>query len=111
MDKKELDQRCAEMRNRLLAPRAAHIQGAESKVKERTPARKAKNFTSSPNKSTDSTEIGALKSYIAKLEAENKGLRQQIAALRVAVPQPQRRTEDSVREQRHNFFKYSNLRR
>jgi len=64
----------------------------------------------------DSSEVHALKIQIAELErrvlaleAENQRLRVQktIVVERTA----QKSSDDSIREQRHNFFKYSNARR
>jgi hypothetical protein len=64
----------------------------------------------------ESSEVHTLKKHIAKLEkqvpileAENERLRAQktIVVERAA----QNSSDDSVREQRYNFFKYSNARR
>jgi cell division protein FtsB len=61
--------------------------------------------------SVDDGDVVALKKQIARLEAENKQLRKQIAALTDGMRQSPQPRSDSVREQRHNFFKYSNVRR
>lgn len=63
-----------------------------------------------------SSDVNALKRKIAELEkrvltleAENERLRAQKT---IVVERPSQKSyEDSVREQRHNFFKYSNVRR
>ena len=65
----------------------------------------------SMNSIQDRENVTALKKEIKLLEAENKNLRQQIAALSAIPRQPARTYSDSVREQQHNFFKYSNARR
>jgi hypothetical protein len=53
--------------------------------------------------------IGELEKQVLRLEAENQRLREQKTI--VVERTPQRSSEDSLREQRHNFFKYSNARR
>lgn len=62
------------------------------------------------------SEVNALKKRITELEkrvltleAENERLRAQKTV--VVERSTQKSYEDSVREQRHNFFKYSNARR
>jgi hypothetical protein len=64
----------------------------------------------------DTSELRALKKEIAKLErrvlaleAENQRLRAQKTI--VVERDAQKSSGDSIREQRHNFFKYSNARR
>ena len=62
-------------------------------------------------------EVSLLKQKVSALEAQNEQLRVEISSLRrqktVVVEQPrsERSHEDSVQQQRHNFFKYSNIRR
>ena len=54
-------------------------------------------------------KIAELEKRVGALEEENQRLRAQKT---IVVERPaQRSYEDTVREQRHNFFKYSNLRR
>jgi hypothetical protein len=53
----------------------------------------------------------ALKKRITRLEAENRQLRNQIAVLTDSMNRSSQSLSDSVREQQHNFFKYSNVRR
>lgn len=56
-------------------------------------------------------EVVALKKRIARLESENGQLRKQIAVLTDSMGRSSQSPSDSVREQQHNFFKYSNVRR
>jgi hypothetical protein len=111
MRKEELDRRSAEMKARLLAQRAAKVHEQLSNVRVRKSAMKQKQghggFVIKPS---DGEEVSVLRNEIAKLEAENKNLRQ-ITELTRRAAQPSRSAEDSVRDQRHNFFKYSNVRR
>jgi hypothetical protein len=61
--------------------------------------------------SDDSPEVLRLKSQISALITENNRLRQQKT---IVVERPRGQDEpyrDSVKEQQHNFFKYSNARR
>lgn len=53
--------------------------------------------------------ITDLEQRLVALEAENKKLRAQKTI--VVDRTPQKSHEDSVKEQQHNFFKYSNARR
>lgn len=56
-------------------------------------------------------EVVALKKRITRLDAENRQLRNQIAVLTDSMNRSSQSLSDSVREQQHNFFKYSNVRR
>jgi len=56
-------------------------------------------------------EVVALKKRIIRLEAENSQLRNQLAVLTDSMNRSSQSLSDSVREQQHNFFKYSNVRR
>jgi cell division protein FtsB len=56
-------------------------------------------------------DVVALKKQITRLEAENRQLRKQIATLTDSMNRSSPSSSDSVREQQHNFFKYSNVRR
>lgn len=60
---------------------------------------------------SENAAVGALRKRIAQLEKENESLRQQLAMMCKSTAGPGRTSTDSVREQRHNFFKYSNARR
>jgi hypothetical protein len=57
------------------------------------------------------SEVVALKKRIARLDSENRQLRKQIAVLTDSMGRSSQSLSDSVREQQHNFFKYSNIRR
>jgi len=114
MRKEDLERRSAELRARVLAQRNAAAQKrptAPATQDSRSTARKADTtFVPGEIKSTERAEA-ALKKRISELEAENKRLRRQLASASYQAPPPPRSSDDSVREQRHNFFKYSNLRR
>jgi len=86
--------------------------GEPTKVAKRTFTRRRKqDREESPNQTSNCEDVIALKKQISQLEAENKQLRKQIAALTNSVSRPVQSDRDPVREQQHNFFKYSNLRR
>jgi hypothetical protein len=59
----------------------------------------------------DREDVTLLKKEIPRLEVENKKLRKQIAKLMNSGTPPVPSGSDSVPEQQHNFFKYSNVRR
>ncbi len=111
MRKEELDRRSAELKARMLAQRNEGAQEKPSPGIKRKSQTKAQLADSVAVQSNDSEEISALKKRIAKLEAENASLRRRLASISPRVAEPSRSSEDSVREQRHNFFKYSNTRR
>jgi hypothetical protein len=111
MRKEELDRRSAELRARMLAERNGGLE-KQSTVIARKPVAKANQDDDGHTvKSGDGEGLDALKKRIAELEAENKGLRQQMVAMSSKPAEPSRSSEDSVRQQRHNFFKYSNAKR
>ena len=56
-------------------------------------------------------EVVTMKKRITQLDAENRQLRNQIAVLTDSMNRSSESLSDSVREQQHNFFKYSNVRR
>jgi cell division protein FtsB len=112
MRKEELDRRSAELKARMLAQRNGYTQEKPSTVTERKFATKARQRDDSFTvKSSDGDDVEALKKRIAQLEAENESLRQRLTLTSTRLGEPSRSSEDSVREQRHNFLKYSNLRR
>jgi len=83
----------------------------EAKAVKRRSAVRGKREQSDPvSHDGDPHDVIVLKQRIARLEAENKQLRKQIAASDTMSRSSQARS-DSVREQQHNFFKYSNVRR
>jgi len=116
MRKEDLDRRSDELKARMLAERDAVAQRKPSSAGTRESALRAKpsdKITKAPNEisSAERAEVAALKKRIAQLVAENESLRRQLASTNYQAPSPSRSNNDSVREQRHNFFKYSNLRR
>lgn len=84
----------------------------ENKVVKRKSAAAGKRKTGdSAGGAGDREEVFALKKRIARLEAENTQLRNRIALLTDSTNRSSPSFSDSVREQQHNFFKYSNVRR
>ena len=80
-------------------------------VKRRSKAREEQEEGDSVSSAGDREEVAVLKQRIVRLEAENKQLRKQIAALTDSTNRSSQPRSDSVREQQHNFLKYSNVRR
>jgi len=107
MHKEELVRRSAELKARMLAQR-----NAEAREQPSSTTRKRKSVEREPH-SDDSVvdDVNALKKHIAQLEAENERLRHQLTVMSARTTESSRSSEDSIREQRHNFFKYSNVRR
>jgi hypothetical protein len=110
----DLDRRSDELKARMLA---ARNEGAQ---KKRTAGTRESATRANPSdkigqvgeiSSTERAEVAALKKRIAQLVAENESLYRQLASTNYQASSPSRSNDDSVREQRHNFFKYSNLRR
>jgi hypothetical protein len=84
----------------------------EAKVVKRRSAARGKREQSDPvSHDGDPQDVIVLKHRIGRLEAENKQLRKQIAALSDTMGRSSQPRWDSVREQQHNFLKYSNVRR
>jgi hypothetical protein len=84
----------------------------EAKVVKRKSAARGKREQGDAMNSADEREdVVVLKQRIFRLEAENKQLLKQIAALSDTVSRSSQPRSDSVREQQHNFFKYGNVRR
>ncbi len=122
MRKEEFERRCAEMKARMLAQRSKSVPDERPTVPNPIPEASARKsarrgeraLSALASEAPKEGEFAALKAQVARLEAENRQLRQQIAALAsrsVVVASPSRSGDDSVREQRHNYFKYSNARR
>jgi hypothetical protein len=115
MRKEDFDRRSDELKARMLAERNQGSQKKpstgtrESSLRSKELARVA-NVTGATS-STERAEVSALKKRIAQLVAENEILRRQLASTNYQAPSPSRCDNDSVREQQHNFFKYSNFRR
>ena len=84
----------------------------EAKVlKRKSAARGKREKDDAMNSADDREDVVVLKRRIFRLEAENKQLRKQIAALSDTTSRSSQPRSDSVREQQHNFFKYSNVRK
>jgi hypothetical protein len=103
---KNLEERQREMRERT-------AQGGTSK-----PERAKKSASEIPATSSEnsSAEIGAMQKRIVQLEADNERLEAENERLRrqktIVVERAQEKScDEQVREQRHNYFKYSNARR
>jgi hypothetical protein len=112
MRKEELDRRSAELKARMLAQRNGGAQEKPSTVtKPKTTTKATQHKDSVTVKSNDGDDINSLKKRIAQLEAEKESLRQRLTLMNTRIAEPSRSSEDSIREQRHNFFKYSNVRR
>ena len=116
MRKEDLDRRSDELKARMLAARNEAAQEKPRNAGARESASRAKpsdRVANDPGEigSNERAEVAALKKRIAQLVAENESLRRQLASTNYEAPSPSRSNNDSVREQRHNFFKYSNLRR
>jgi cell division protein FtsB len=114
MRKEELERRCAEMKARMLAQRAERVIEELPKAAARKTATRRKRSLSAPASEAPQDEVAALKAQVSRLEAENRKLRQQLDAIgsrSVVVAPPSRSGDDEAREQRHNYFKYSNARR
>ena len=109
MRKEDLDRRTAELKARLLTQRNGDAQEKPSTVTKRRSATKATQREGGLTvESSDGADVSALKKRIAHLEKENESLRQRLALMSTSTVGP---SEDSVRQQQHNFFKYSNVRR
>jgi ribosomal protein L29 len=107
MRKEELDRRCAEMKARVLGQRTVNVHEQHPKVSKLRSAPKDPRDDKRSTLQTSDDSVDALKKQVARLEAENTSLRRQIATLTSSVATPSQSGEDSVREQRHNFLKYS----
>jgi hypothetical protein len=115
MQREDLERRSAELKARMLAQRNAGVRKRPTETTTQDSRSTAKQVDTvavpGASKSSERAEVASLKKRISELEAENKSLRRQLASTNHQTPPPSRSSEDSVREQRHNFFKYSNLRR
>lgn len=80
-------------------------------VKGKSVATGKRKADDSADGADDREEVVALKKRIARLEGENRQLRNRIALLTDSTNRSSPSSSDSVREQQHNFFKYSNARR
>lgn len=99
--KKNIEERQLEMRKR----------NAETKLEKGLSQATASARGDSPEVLGLKKQISELKAQVLALQVENNRLRQQEKIV-VERPQgPQRSYVDPVKEQQHNFFKYSNARR
>jgi hypothetical protein len=110
MRKEEFERRAAEMKARMLAQR-----NRKTNEPSATPVRNSRTKGGQENSritvQSSDTEVQALQKRVKELEAENLRLRQQLVAMDNRTAPPAQSSADPVREQRHNFFKYSNVRR
>lgn len=112
MRKEELERRSAELKARMLAQRNAGRESFSAVAKSKSVKKAMETTDSSAVELSDNDgDINALKKRITELEKENERLRQQVAMLSTRTFGNDRSSTNSVREQRHNFFKYSNIRR
>ncbi len=65
----------------------------------------------SADSAAECDEVAVLKKRIVRLESENRQLPKQVAVLTDSRGRSSQSLSYSVREQKHNFFKYSNVRR
>jgi hypothetical protein len=103
MRKEEFERRAAEMKARMLAQR-----NRQAEEPSATPVRKSRGRVAPQS---PEVEVQALQKRVKELEAENLRLRRQLATIANRVTPSSQSSADSVREQQHNFFKYSNVRR
>ena len=110
MRKEEFERRAAEMKARMLAQR-----NRQAEEPSATPVRKARAKSGQEDSRVmvpaSEVNVPALQKRVKELEAENLRLRQQLATMANRTAPPSQSSADSVREQQHNFFKYSNARR
>lgn len=84
----------------------------EGKVVKRESTARGKREQDDPaSRDGGCEDVVALKQRIARLAAENRELRRQITVLTDTMNRSSQSLSDTIREQQHNFFKYSNVRR
>lgn len=96
-----LEDRQREMRER----------SARSKREQVLPQAEPASPHDSPEVRRLKRQIVELNKQVATLQLENNRLREQKTILVERSRSPERSSGDSVKEQQHNFFKYSNARR
>ena len=111
MRKEELNRRSAELKSRMLAQKGGVQEKPSTVTKRKSTMKVTQHEDSIAVKSDNGDDLNALKKRIAQLQAENESLRQRLTLMSTRIAEPSRSSDDSVREQRHNFFKYSNVRR
>jgi hypothetical protein len=90
-----------------------NLEDAQQKMRERNARKNQGENLAQPEIATsdDRSEVLRLKDRISALITENNRLRQEKTIV-VELPRGQNKSlTDSVKEQQHNFFKYSNTRR
>ena len=97
-----------------------NLEDAQRKMRERNARKRREEDFVQPKIATadDSPEvvrlkreISALKEQVMALQMENNRLREQETVVVERVRGQDKPYRDSVKEQQHNFFKYSNVRR
>jgi hypothetical protein len=96
---KDLEQRQREMRKRNLRAKNKAAKPPTIRIE-----------TVQPEEEGDS-ELAALRRRVSVLERENAALRQEVLVLRQRSGRAEKSYDEQRREQQHNFFKYSNIRR
>ena len=111
MRKEEFERRAAEMKARMLAQRNERIQEPSAMPARKSRAKRGQEDSRMAIQSSASEDVQALRQKVKELETENRRLREQLAAMANRATPSSQSSVDPVREQRHNFFKYSNVRR
>ena len=90
-----------------------NLEDAQREMRERNARKKLEEDLVQPEiaASEDSHEVLRLKRQISALITENNRLRQEKTIVVERPPEQDKPYRDSVKEQQHNFFKYSNARR
>ena len=90
-----------------------NLEDAQREMRERNARKKLEEDLVQPEiaASEDSPEVLRLKRQISALITENNRLRQEKTIVVERPPGQDKPYRDSVKEQQHNFFKYSNARR
>jgi hypothetical protein len=111
MRKEEFERRAAEMKARMLAQRNERIEEPSTTPVRKSRAKRDQEDSRITNQPSGVEDIQVLRKRVKELETENRRLREQLAAMANRATPSSQCSADSVREQRHAFFKYSNVRR
>ena len=111
MRKEEFDRRAAEMKTRMLAQRHEPLEEPSTTPIRKSRAKRGQEDSRITSQSSDAEDIQAMRKRVKELETENRRLREQLAAMANRATPLSQCSADSVREQQHTFFKYSNVRR